>query len=154
MKKRVFVLGTAVLMALSTVTLPLKVNASETNSGLLYVESDLEKAVGLISKYSLSIDNDNGDVSITAQTKSNSIMASIGFKNISVQHSSTGYSSWTEEVHVSDILNYSSTGNYLAGFTVPVTGGYYYRVKLDHCANDGFGTTQTVPNTSNVIWIS
>jgi len=151
--KKVLGLCTATLMALAVGTQPMNVFASDTNPGMQYEESDFEKAAGLISKYSLSIENVNGDVSITAQTKSNSIMSVIGFKNISVQHSSDCVN-WTEEVHVSNQLNYNSTNKTLSGLLVDVSGGHYYRVKLNHYADNGSGTTQTVPNTSNVIWIS
>ncbi|WP_156036908.1 hypothetical protein [Ruminococcus sp. HUN007] len=153
MKKKILSLGTAFIMAVMAGTQPLNVFASELNTGLQYEESEFEKAEGLISKYYLSIDNDNGDVSITAQTKSNSVMAVIGFKNISVQYSSDCIN-WTEEVHVSDKLNYNSTGKTLAGFPVSVVGNRYYRVQLNHYANNGSGTTQTIPNISNVIRIS
>jgi len=72
--KKVLGLCTATLMALAVGTQPMNVFASDTNPGMQYEESDFEKAAGLISKYSLSIENVNGDVSITAQTKSNSII--------------------------------------------------------------------------------
>ena len=89
MKKKVLVLGTAFLIALTIGTQPMNVFASDTNPGLQYEASDFEKAGGLISKYSLSITEVDGNVSITAQTKSNSIMNYIGFKNISVPKTNT-----------------------------------------------------------------
>ena len=61
MKKKFLSLGTAFLMALAVGTQPLKVFASEKNVVLQYEDSDIERATGLISKYSLSI---------TAATKS------------------------------------------------------------------------------------
>ncbi|MBR6923721.1 MAG: hypothetical protein IKH50_04200 [Oscillospiraceae bacterium] len=154
MKKKFLSLGTAFLMALAVGTQPLNVSASEMDLGLQYEENDFEKAGGLISKYYLSIAEVDGKVAITAQTKSNSVMAVIGFKNISVQRSPNGYSSWTEETTVPDQLNYNSTSKTLSDYLVNVSGRCYYRVQLDHYADNGSGSTQSVPNTSNVIWIS
>ena len=153
MKKKILSLGTAFLIAVGVGLHPMVVSADVNNSGLQF-DSGSAKTEGLISMCSLSISNSNGNVSITATTRSNSIMNYIGFKNISVQRRPNINSSWTEEVPVSNQLNHNSTIKTLSGFTVPVSGGYYYRVVLDHYADNGSGTTQSESNTSNVIWIS
>ena len=153
MKKKFLSLGTAFLMALAVGTQPLNVFASEKNVVLQYEDSDIERATGLISKYSLSITAATKSISINAQTKSNSIMSSIGFINISIQRSSDGVS-WTEERSITDQIGHNTTSKSLSGYIVSVTGGYYYRVQLDHHADNGSGTTQSVTNTSNIVWVS
>ena len=154
MKKKFLSLGTAFLMALAVGAQPLNVSASEMDAGLQYEEeNDFEKAGGLISKYYLSITAATKSISINAQTKSNSIMSSIGFINISVQRSSDG-TSWTEESSIVDQLGHNTTSKSLSGYIKPVTGGYYYCVQLEHYADNGSGTTQSVPNTSNIVWVS
>ena len=153
MKKKFLSLGTAFLMALAVGTQPLNVFASEKNVVLQYEDSDIERATGLISKCSLSITAATKSISINAQTKSNSIMSSIGFINISVQRSSDGIS-WTEERSITDQLGHNTTSKSLSGYIKPVTGGYYYCVQLEHYADNGSGTTQSVTNTSNIVWVS
>ncbi len=153
MKKKYLSLTTALLIAVGVGVHPIIVNAEDNNPGLLF-DSSSAKTAGLISMCSLSISESNGNLCINATTRSNSIMNYIGFKNISVQHRPNSSSSWSEEVHVSNQLNHNSTSKTLSGFTVPVSGGYNYRVVLNHYAENSAGTTQTEPNTSNEIWIS
>ena len=152
MKKKFLSLGTAFLIAIGVGLNPMVVSANTNNPELL-VEDYSPRAEGLISVYSLHIKASNGNLLITATTRSNSIMSSIGFKNISVQRSSGG-STWTEELTVADQLAHNSTSNSLSSYIVPVAGNYNYRVQLNHFADNGSGSTQSVPNTSNVIWIS
>ena len=152
MKKKFLSLGTAFLIAIGVGLNPMVVSANTNNSELL-VEDYSPRAEGLISVYSLRIKASNGNLAITATTRSNSIMSSIGFKNISVRRSSDGIT-WTEELSVTDQLAHNSTSNSLSSYIVPVAGSCYYCVHLDHYADNGSGSTQSVPNTSNVIWIS
>ena len=153
MKKKILSLGTAFLIAVGVGLHPVVVSANTNNSELMY-EENLLRTEGLISVYSLYISNSNGDLSITATTRSNSIMSTIGLKNISVQRSSDGIS-WTEESTITDKLKNNSTIYSLNGFKKSVVGNNnYYRVQLNHYADNGSGTTQTESNTSNVIRIS
>jgi hypothetical protein len=84
-------------------------------------------------------------------------MAEIGFKNIKIQRSSNGTSGWTDEdTRYPDIItnaNYHEKNNE----SVPVVGGYYYRVVLDHYAKETgwwFPGSQSITGYSNVVWVS
>lgn len=151
MKNCVVALSLASIIACCTALKPVSVKAY--NADQPYTDDDPAKAAGLLSIYSLSVSNSNGDLSITGESKSNSTMACIGFKNIRVQRSSNGYT-WTTECTLTDRLKYNSTGCTLSNCTVSVVGGYYYRVTCNHYADDGAGTTQSVYNASNSVWIS
>ena len=152
MKKKFLSLGTAFLIAVGVGLHPMVVSANTKKSELSFDNS--LRTEGLISMVSLSIGESNGDLSLTATTRSNSVMSSIGLINISVQHSPNGYSSWTEETTITNKLKSNSTIYTLSEFKKNVEGNHYYRVQLNHYANNGAGTIQSEPNTSNVIWIS
>ena len=104
---------------------------------------------------SLSIDSGDKKIYLTGKTQSNDSMKSIGFKNISIEYSSDG-TNWREEKPIDDLLKSDSISYYLNSYSVSVKGGYYYRVKLNHYAKESgwFGSSQSVENTSNSIWIN
>ena len=111
-------------------------------------------AAGLICSYDLSISNDSGSLCMNVKTSSNSIMKSIGITNVKIQYSSDG-ANWSTEKPLSDMLNTSSSGYLLNNHTISVNGGYYYRVTCTHYAKESglFGSSQSVSNTSNSVWI-
>ena len=76
----------------------------------------------------------------------------IGFKDIVVEYS-TNQSNWDTYTTIGDILNSSASSCYLNNYSIPVTNGYYYRVTLKHYAKESgwFGSSQSEPNTSNVV---
>lgn len=85
---------------------------------------------------------------------SNNSMKSIGYKDISIEYSSDNVH-WTEEKSIGDLLKSNSSSYYLNNYSVSVNGGYYYRVSLTHYAKESglFGSSQSVPNTSESVWI-
>lgn len=117
---------------------------------------DNTDTAGLIAYYSLSITSAVKAVKITAVTSATDTMAKIGFTDIQIQHSSNGSTGWVTEntpfnKTVTDTNYYS-----LDGFSVGVSGGYYYRVVLDHYAKEQgwfFPSSQSISNTSNVVWV-
>lgn len=112
-----------------------------------------ERTAGLITQYHCGVTNTGGSLSLSAWTISGSTMSTIGLKNISVQRSSTG-TSWTEEKTLSDMVKTNSKKYTVSNSVITVHGGYYYRIVCDHYADNGSGTTQSVSNTSNSVWIS
>lgn len=87
-------------------------------------------------------------------TVSNSSMKSIGYTDISIEYSSDNVN-WDEEKPLDNLLKSDSSSYYLNNYSVSVKGGYYYRVSLNHYAEKGglFGSSQSVSNTSNSVWI-
>lgn len=118
---------------------------------------DVIAATGLISLYSLAITASTKTVKITALTYGTETMAKIGFKNIQVQRSANGTSGWTTEFSLSDDLASTAASHNKNSEAHTVTGGYYYRVVLDHYAKETgwfFPSTQSITNYSNVVWIA
>lgn len=112
-------------------------------------------AAGLIKSYEIAVSKSNGNLCLNGSTISSSQMKSIGFTNIEVQRS-TDNKNWTKEKSLSDMLASSSNNKYINDYTTSVNGGYYYRIKCTHYAKESglFGSSQSVSNTSNSVWIS
>lgn len=120
--------------------------------GNAYFDEMNERTAGLISQYHNSISNSNGNISLTAWTHSSNNMSWIGIQNISIERSSDNVH-WTEESNLGSMYTFNSSSYTITNYNVIVNGGYYYRVSLKHYADNGYGTTQTVDNTSNTVWI-
>ena len=151
MNKTFLALGVAGVLTYSVPAMPVK---AISNSGTSTYSSEIQPyTAGLISRYSLSATSSNGNLCLNGYTLSNSKMKSIGFKNIVIQRSSDGVH-WEKEKSLSDILKFDYE-YYLDNYSVSVQGGYYYRVSLTHYAKESglFGSSQSVSNTSNSVWI-
>lgn len=125
-------------------------NVSTTDSGVSVY------AAGLIASYALSCSSGSKAVTINAEIYGNYVLAKIGFKNIKIQRSSDK-NTWTTEKTVSDKLSEDAMQKLLSGYSVSVTGGYYYRVVMDMYAKEDtwwFPETQSVAATSNSVWVS
>lgn len=134
----------------------LTANAVDTNTSTTATEED-DRAEGLISSHSLSISAASKAVKITAKTYGYDIMAEIGFKNIKIQHSTNGTSGWTDEDTRNPDTIPNASYHEKNGESVSVSGGYYYRVVLDHYAKETgwwFPSSQSITNYSNVVWVS
>lgn len=152
MNKAFLALGVAGVLTYSVPAMPVK---AVNNSGITTYNYEIQPyTAGLISRYSLSVTSSNGKLCLSGYTLSNSKMKSIGFKNIVIQRSSDGVN-WEKEKSLSDILK-SDYEYYLDNYSVSVQGGYYYRVTLTHYAKESglFGSSQSVNNTSNSVWIN
>jgi hypothetical protein len=134
----------------------LTANAADSQTQTANTTED-ERATGLISGYFLSISASSGAIKINSETICSDIMAEIGFTHIKVQYSSNGTSGWTEEKTLNpDTITNASYHNKV-NESVPVNGGYYYRVVLDHYAKETgwwFPSSQSITNYSNVVWVS
>lgn len=151
MNKAFLAFGVAGVLTYSVPAMPVK---AVNNSGISTYSYEIQPyTAGLISRYSLSATSSNGNLCLSGYTLSNSKMKSIGFKNIVIQRSSDGVN-WEKEKNHSDILK-SGYEYYLDNYSISVQGGYYYRVKLTHYAKESglLGSSQSVDNTSNSVWI-
>lgn len=133
------------------------VNAQATEQTVYETEIETEAAVtteGLISDYSLSISKSGNTLYINADTYAFSIMKKIGFTNIVVEYSTNNNNWYTYNDDFSPQTISNAYSYSLVNFPVPVETGYYYRVTLNHYAKEAglFGSSQSVPNVSNVVW--
>ncbi len=122
------------------------------NSEETVIEEQNVRATYLISEQYLSIYKNGSILYIDAETGSNSIMKTIGFKNVTVEYS-TNLADWYEYKPPFDYTASSTRSCRMSGYSIPVTNGYYYRVTLNHYAKETgwFGSSQSVPNISNVV---
>lgn len=147
MNKKALALSVASVLTYSVPTMPVKA-ASNTHTSV-----SESRTAGLISSCSLSISSGKKHIYITADIKAIESMKSIGYKNISIEYSSDKVN-WKKEKSIDDLLK-SGSSYYLNNYSVSVNGGYYYRVSLTNYAKESglFGSSQSVPNTSNSVWI-
>lgn len=147
MNKKALALSVASVLTYSVPTMPVKA-ASNTHTSV-----SESRTAGLISSCSLSISSGKKHIYITADIKAIESMKSIGYKNISIEYSSDKVN-WKKEKSVDDLLK-SGSSYYLNNYSVSVNGGYYYRVSLTNYAKESglFGSSQSVTNTSNSVWV-
>ena len=152
MNKRVLVLGIVGILLYSVPPMPAKA-ISYTYTQAVSTENQIRTA-GLISSYYLNISKGDNCIYINGKTQGTDSMKSIGFKNISIEYSSDEVN-WKEEKSLDNLLKSNSSSYYLNNYSVSVKGGYYYRVTLTHYAKESglFGSSQSVENHSNSVWI-
>ena len=151
MNKAFLALGVVGVLTYSVPTTPAKA-FSNPNTETVSTENQTRTA-GLIYQYNVSVSSSNGELVIDGYTRCTDTMKTIGYKNISIEYS-TDNANWKEEKSIGDLLK-SGNNYYLNDYSVSVRGGYYYRVSLTHYAKESglFGSSQSVPNTSNSVWI-
>lgn len=152
MNKKALALGIASILIYSVPAMPVK---AVSNTYTSVSDTNQVRTAGLISNCSLSVLSGNKTLYISGEIEAVGNMKSIGYKDISIQYSSDNVN-WTEEKSINDLLKSDSSTYYLNKYSVSVKGGYYYRVKLNHYAKEKgwFGSSQSVENTSNSVWIS
>lgn len=152
MKRTFLVLGVAGVLTYTVPIIPVEA-VSSPNPQTIMTESQT-RAAGLINRYSISVSSSSNKVCINGSTVTNSKMKSIGYKNISIDYSSDKVN-WYKEKSLDDLLKSDSNSYYLNNYTVSVKGGYYYRISCTHYAKESglFGSSQSVNNTSNNVWI-
>lgn len=158
MKKSFLALVPAIVLCIGT---PIQAQAAEIDTAdkpyitISEINGTVPYAEGLITNHTLSCSSAKKAVKITAKTSASSSMAKIGFKDIIIQKS-TDNVHWSDSgENVDDMLKSSASVYYLSDYSVSVSGGYYYRVKLTHYAKESgwFGSSQSVDNTSNSVWV-
>lgn len=152
MNKTALILSIASILTYSIPTTPVKAITADTEQ--VFTDEIQPRTVGLITSYEIYVSERNGNLCINGYTKSGNKMKTIGFKDISVEYSSDGVN-WNNEKPSFDLLNSDSNSYYLNNYSVSVNGGFYYRVSLNHYAKESgwFGSSQSVSNTSNSVWI-
>lgn len=153
MNKTFLVLGVASVLMYSIPIMPVKAVSSQ-NMETVSTDNQVRTA-GLISYYSLDISADKKAIVLNGSTRASASMKSIGYKDISIEYSSDGVN-WYVEKSVNDLLKSNSSSYNLNDYSVSVKGGYYYRVSCDHYAKESgwFGSSQSVENTSNSVWVN
>lgn len=144
-----------ILLMMLTGISSISANADESEERVQPV-NEVITSTGLIAYYSLSITGGTKQIFINANTTAMQTMAKVGFTNISIQRSANGYSGWTEEMPLNDDLALNSSYHYKSNEPHSVTGGYYYRVVLDHYAKEKgllFPKSESITNYSNVVWV-
>ena len=152
MNRKVLVLSVVGILTYSVPTMPVKAISDIRTQSVS--ENNQVRTAGLISNVELSISSSNKKIYINGTTASNTSMKSIGYKDIFVEYSSNGIN-WHKEKDLDDLLKSDSSSYYLNNYDVSVKGGYYYRVSLTHYAKESgwFGSSQSVENTSNSVWV-
>ena len=152
MNKKFLALGVAGVLTYSVPTMPVKA-VSNKNTQTVSTENHARTA-GLIYQYYISVSSNNGKLVINGYTRCTDIMKSIGFENIKIQHSSDKVN-WSKEKDLDDLLKSENNSYYINDYSISVKGGYYYRVTCTHYAKESglFGSSQSVNNTSNSVWI-
>ena len=153
MNKIALVLGVASVLTCSVPTMPVK--AMSNNNSLEISDEDLSRTAGLLSDCYVTVSSGVKKIYINGKTQAVSSMKSIGYKDISIEYSSDGVH-WYREMPNFDLLKSNSSSYYLNDYSISVNGGYYYRVSLTHYAKESgwFGSSQSVENTSNSVWVN
>ena len=153
MNRKALALGVVGILIYSVPTMPVKaVSNTHTQS---VSENNQVRTAGLISRTYLEISSSNKNIYINGATEAQKDMKSIGYKDINIEYSSDGIN-WYTEKYIDKLLKSDGSSYYLNNYAVSVNGGYYYRVSLTHYAKESgwFGSSQSVENTSNSVWVS
>ncbi len=152
MNKTYLALGVAGVLTYSISTIPDKA-ISNTNVQTVSTNSQTRTA-GLIIRYDLTVSSSGGKLCVNGVTKANGSMKSIGYKDIVIEYSSDNSNWHVENDDIDDLLK-SGSSYYLNNHLMDVKGGYYYRITCTHYAKESglLGSSQSVENTSNSVWI-
>lgn len=153
MNKTALALGVVGILTYSVPTMPVKGISDVNNQAESESPEDLMRTAGLIKSYYARITSGTNIIYINASINTNSTMQTLGYTDITVEYSSDG-SNWYQEKYVGNLLISESSTYYLNNFAVTVKGGYY-RIRLNHYAEESglFGSSQTIANISNTVWI-
>lgn len=154
MNKKALTLSVASILMCSVPTMPVK--AISNKNVTTVSDTNQIQTAGLISKYYISVSSGIKTLYINGETEASGNMKSIGYKDIVVEYSNDNSHWYVENDDIKDLLISNSSSYYLNDYSIPVIGGYYYRVKLKHYAKESgwFGSSQSVENTSNSVWVN
>lgn len=154
MNKTFLALGVAGILTYSTPIMPVKSVSAKNIQTISNDTENLARAAGLITRCDLRLSTSNNYLYINGITQTNGSMKSIGYKDISIEYSSDNVH-WSEEKPIDDLLKSDSSSYYLNNYSMSVKGGYYYRVPLICYAKECglVGSSQSVSNTSNSVWV-
>ncbi|MDE5772185.1 MAG: hypothetical protein K2I06_11265 [Ruminococcus sp.] len=133
---------------MQTQAVSIKSNSSNTE------ETIEPRTAGLITRCTLTATTADNKLYLSGVTAASSTMKSIGYKDIVVEYSTDNSHWYTENDDIDDLLISNSSTYSLNNYNIAVKGGYYYRITCNHYAKvSTFGSSQTVGNTSNSVWI-
>lgn len=153
MKKVILMLCAA--MIISTNVTVISVYAEDTPiSSTATVDAEIQ-AVGLIAGYYIETSNKNGMLCINGSTIASSEMNSVGFKDIQIWQSSDNQNWKKYNYPIDDVEATRAYSCSISNRLISVDKGYYYCVTCTHYAKAKglFGSSQSVSNTSNSVWI-
>ena len=145
---------------LSTITIICCIPSFAITTNAAEIDETSSNAViyseGLISSYRVSISASGKTLYLSGSTCCTTQMGSVGITDIQVQYSSDNVN-WHNYTNSSDLLKSNSRQYTALNSNIgTVTGGYYYRVTCKHYAKESglFGSSESISNTSNSVWIS
>lgn len=151
MNKKALALGVASVLTYSIPIMPVK---AASNAYTSVSDSNQARTAGLISRSYITASTSSGKLCLSGTTQSNDNVKSIGYTDIIIECSSDDVN-WHKEKTIDDLIKSNSSEYRLNNYSISVKGGYYYRVSLNHYAEKGglFGSSQSVSNTSNSVWV-
>lgn len=108
-------------------------------------------ASGLISGYSLGINYNGSKLIVVGKTLGIVDVVKCGFKKVVIQRRASSTASWSDYLTYENL--YSDSNMYVLSKNITVPSGYYYRVTCKHYAKKNILSTQTINNTSNIVYI-
>lgn len=115
-------------------------------------ETAESRVTGLIYIYALEISVTGSSIKILAETYCDDSVVKSGFKNLIVQRKKVTDSSWSDYHDYGNL--YSESYSASINTTLAVESGYQYRVSCKHYAKKNILLTQSISNTSNVVYVS
>lgn len=114
-------------------------------------ESAESRVSGLILSYGIELSVSGTSLRIRAQTNCVADVVKSGFKNFVVQRKKVTSATWSDYYDYGDIYNdaYAASVN----ITLAVASDYQYRISCKHYAKKNLLLTQSVSNTSNVVFV-
>lgn len=123
-----------------------------TSAVLEHTNETVESRVsGLILSYGVELSITGTSIKIRAQTNCIADVVKCGFKNFVVQRKKTTGTTWSDYYDYGDM--YTETFSSNVNTTLAVGSGYQYRVTCKHYAKKSLLVTQSISNTSNVVYI-
>ena len=109
--------------------------------------------VDLLSSYYLSLTSSSNKMFLTGSVVANETMAEIGFIDFEVQRAYSSAGSWSTTYYsISNQLAYNKKKKTLDNYSLPVLGGYYYRVCFNAYAKLN-SDTETWWYESPAVWV-
>lgn len=112
---------------------------------------DMARISGLIATYYIGISASGTSLSFVAKMVCKTEVVKCGFKEIMIQRRKSSLDSWADYFSYKEL--YADGSSYTYAKTVPVTSGYQYRATCKFYAKKNLLSTQTINDTSNIVYI-
>lgn len=148
--KKALALMLSLIFAFS-VFLPSEMHVSADSSAENY--DDNTDFIHLLSSYYLSLSSSSNKIYLTGSVSAYNVMNEIGFIDFEVQRSYSSAGSWSTTYYsISNQLAYNKKQKALDNYSLPVLGGYYYRVCFNAYAKLN-SDTETWWYESPAVWV-